>query len=382
MTDSRTGWTASTLRQAIAGGATYARQLADLSHDEFVHTIERVGGQYVRFSNHGRFGVIVVGGADLPILPTGEPAPMPPGPLISEAEFIRLLDLAPCDASDRLYSAAMLAELLNVPESRVNAWAKAGLIRPEQIDRGVMRFAFRQVAIARTLSELTASGVSVDRLRRTLKKLQRQMPDLTDPLQQLTVLEHNGPLLVRLERGELADVSGQLQLDWDHDAPPAPVQMRLVPALTTAADWHEQGVEQERAGMLHEAEASYRHALQLAGPDATLVFDLASLLAKRGQAAQAIERYRQVTEIDPHHADAWNNLGILLADQGDHEAARYAFQRAIAEAPDNAMAHYNLADLLDTAGQSQEARRHWRAYLTQDPTNSPWAQHASRRLHQ
>src|SRR5206468_731521 len=152
----------------------------------------------------------------------------------------------------------------------------------------------RQAAVARSLCSMMASGVTIDRLRRTLRQLQRQIPDLKEPIQQLTILEHNGPLLVRLESGDLAEVSGQLQLEYDNDPQPQPAQLRLVPTLSTAADWHDQAVEQERAGLLSDAEQSYRQALLVGGPSAQRVFDLASVLTKLGKIPQAIERYRQV----------------------------------------------------------------------------------------
>lgn len=380
-------WTAARLRAALAGGACYAGQLADLTHEEFVDLVERNGGRYVRYSNHGRFGVIVVGGAGLPVLPNGEPMALPAGRLISEAEFARLLDVTGADDHDRLYTAPMLSQLMGIPEARILAWVKAGLIRPVPTPGATpggdaaMRFEFRQAAIARTLSELTAAGVTVDRLRRTLRQLQQQMPDLREPLQQLTILEHNGPLLVRLETGDLAEVTGQLQLEFDGRPQPEPLQLRLVPTLTTAADWHDHAVAHERAGRLAEAEAAYRQALLVGGPSPQAAFDLASILAKLGRTPQAIERYRQVVEIEPHHADAWNNLGILLADSGDPAGALEAFRQAIHHAPDDPRVHYNLADVLDTLGHTAEARAHWQEYLRHDPAGSPWSSHARERLY-
>jgi len=56
-------------------------------------------------------------------------------------------------------------------------------------------------------------------------------------------------LLVRLESGDLAEVTGQMQLQFDSAPQPQPAGLRLVPTLT-AADWHQQAIEQEKAGML------------------------------------------------------------------------------------------------------------------------------------
>lgn len=373
-------WTVDLLKAALPNGISYAGQFAEISHEEFVEIVERNGGQYIRFSNHGAFAVIVIGGAGLPVLSTGEPMVLPVGRLISESEFLQLLRAQSRSEDDRLFTVRMLAELMRVPESRITAWAKAGLIRPVCADHGLMRFEFRQVAIAQTLTEMTASGVTINKLRRTLRDLQQKMPDLKEPLQQLTILEHNGPLLVRLESGNLAEVSGQMQMDFDDQPQPEPVQMRLAPALTTVVQWHDQAVQQERAGLLAEAEQSYRQALLQGGPNSRCAFDLASVLAKQGKAQQAIERYLQVIELDPRHPDAWNNLGILFADTGDVAAACDAFRHAMEIAPDDSKVHFNLADALDTMGYVEEARALWQKYLRYDPCGSPWAEYARERL--
>ena len=291
---------------------------------------------------------------------------------------MQTLGIAPSDGN--LFTARTLAELLNIPEARINAWAKAGLIKPAGDQCGVARFEFRQAAIARSLSEMTAAGVTIDKLRRTLRQLQQRMPDLTEPLQQLTILEHNGPLLVRLETGDLAEVTGQMQLQFDRLPQPEPIQLRLVPTLTSAADWHERAIEQERAGMLAEAEQSYREALMVGGPTPQFAFDLANVLVKLGKKPRAIERYLQAVELDPDYAAAWNNIGILQADLGDLNSACDAFRRALALTPDDPRVHYNLADALDTMGFLEEARRHWQTYLRHDPMGSPWSDHARARL--
>ena len=314
MSNSANQWTASALKAAMARGISYWGQLADLSHDEFTEVVEKHGGRYIRYTNHGAFAVVVMGAASLPVLPTCEPIELPSAGLISEQEFMTLLSIAHSE-NDRLFTAKALAEIMSIPEARINAWAKAGLIKPAQADLGVARFDFRQAAIARSLSEMTAGGLSIDKIRRTLKQLQERMPDLKEPLQQLKILEHNGPLLVRLESGDLAEVTGQMHLHFDNAPQPEPAGLRLVPTLT-AADWHQQAIEQEKAGLFDEAEQSYRQAMLGGGPTPQLAFDLATLLTKLGKVPQAIERYLLAVELDPNYSEAWNNLGILQAQSG------------------------------------------------------------------
>jgi tetratricopeptide (TPR) repeat protein len=379
MSNDRKAWTQGELKAAMAQGASYAGQLADLSHEDLVAAIEHHGGRYIRYSNHGRFGVVVVGGAGLPVTVGGDALP-PHHRLISERQFMSLLEIQPEDEADRLYSARALSELLSVPEARINAWVKAGLIQPRRLQNDVPRFEFRQVAVARTLCDLTDAGMSIAELREKLGQLQHRMPDLREPLQQLTMLERNGPLLIRLQSGELSEVCGQLRLEFDNQPQNEPIQLRLDPSPSTALDWHEKGIEHEKAGLLEEAANSYRQALLVGGPSSQVAFDLASVLAALGQPLSAIERYRQATEIDPRHVDAWNNLGILLCESGDRPAACEAFHHALKLDPDDPKLHYNLADVLDDLGDSDAAADHWRAYLKLDPSSSPWAEYARRRL--
>ncbi len=369
--------TTAQVRKLLPGGTSYLGTLGELSHEQFVEIVERNGGQYVSYSSVAKISLLVIGDAALPVTSSGEAINMPCRNLIGERKFLELLGET---YDEPLYSVRSLAELLKVPQARIRAWVKAGLIKPAESTRGVMRFDFRQVAIARTLFDLTSSGVNIARLRRTLETMQKCLPDLREPLQQLSMLEANGPLLVRLEEGDLSEIDGQLRMTFDDAPAPAPVQMRLMPGPRTAADWHEQGVEQEKAGLLDEAEQSYRQALLVGGADAQTCFDLAALLASRGRKAQAVERYRQTIELDPSRFDAWNNLGILLAELNDSELAIEAFREALRINPHDELAHYNLADTLDAMGNPEAAKPHWRKFLSAHSGEDAHVAHARSRL--
>jgi hypothetical protein len=134
-----------------------------------------------------------------------------------------------------------------------------------RLEHGVWYFDFRQVSAAKTVCELLSRrGVTAASLRRQLLRLKEWLPDAEQPLQQLSVIEVNGSLLVRLARGELVSDDGQLQLGFGGAEAPQP--MRLVPTPMTAEDWHRQGVEQAQKGDLTEALESYRQALLVGGP--------------------------------------------------------------------------------------------------------------------
>jgi tetratricopeptide (TPR) repeat protein len=129
--------------------------------------------------------------------------------------------------------------------------------------------------------------------------------------------------------------------------------------------------------------------------------NLATLLAERGEADEAIAHFRRAIEIDPgpvrpyyqlaqllrgqgksseaakldalgkkasrRFAEANNLRGTELAHQGKTSEAIAQFEQAIAVAPDYAQAHYNLADALALEGNIDDAMAHYRQALEIDP---------------
>jgi tetratricopeptide (TPR) repeat protein len=359
----------------------YTGRLAFLEHDEFVNLVEQTGARFVPRAGEDTT-IVVVGQQDWALKPDGTlpPALGLPGPgtmIVSEERFLNVLGIEPEDRRQpQLYTSVTLAQILGVSRARLQAWVKAGLIHPATHDQGLMRFDFRQVSVAKMLWELMQSGVPLAQVRRSLQQLHRWMPDVEQPLEQLSVLEQCGRLLVRLEEG-LAEPDGQFHFDFAGEPQPEPCSMTIGPR--TAADWLAQARQQEQAGYLEEAVQSYREGLLIGGPDGEACFNLAHVLAALGHPEQAMERYRQTVEINPNFADAWNNLGILLSEAGEREEACAAFRRTLALEPDHLRAHYNLADTLEELGRPAEARPHWQAFARQDPM-SDWGAYARSRL--
>jgi tetratricopeptide (TPR) repeat protein len=384
------------LRGGLAGrSVALAGQLQSLSRASFEELITQHGGKLTTYIGAGT-SFVVIGRGTLPLDASGtlsallrearvlklrEHASLQ---ILTEEQFLASLGVVPAERQDELYSTTTLTRLLDVPRYRLKHWIAAGLIQPARTEHGVWYFDFRQVSAAKMLCELVAGGVSVAMIRRNLERLKAWMPDVREPLRQLAMLQENGRLLVRLDCGDLVEADGQFQLDFDAPAS-APVSsppvMRIVPGPRTAAQWFEQGVEQENEGVLAEAEESYRQALRLGGFDADVIFNLANVLRRLGKREQAEERYWQVLEVEPRRADAWNNLGLLLDETGRREEAAAAFRKALDGEPESALMRCNLADTLEELGRAAEALPHWEAYLRLDP-QGPWADHARGRLSQ
>jgi tetratricopeptide (TPR) repeat protein len=300
--------------------------------------------------------------------------------VVGEQEFLQRLGLAELAGGIcGRYTLAQLARLLGVPRNRIAGWLRHRVIEPAGELEGLPVFDFRQVAAIKALCELRQSGVSTRRLRRSLEQLSVWLPDAEDALLRLSAVE--GELLVRDDRGGLAEPNGQRRLEFDAGDAEADrgetivaLGSRFSPEALFA-----QAVDHEEAGRLQQADEAYRRWLHQFGPDAEVCFNLGNVLCATGHHEAAIERFRQAVELNAAYVDAWNNLGTALAESHQHEAAVAAFAAALAHEPCYGDALYNMADTLDELGRANEAQRYWRAYLACD-SSGPWADYARQRL--
>lgn len=305
----------------------------------------------------------------------------------------------------RLYTPALLAQLLQVPVAVIRRWHRRGLIVPVRQVRRLPYFDFQEVATARRLAELLAAGMSPQAIERKLAILSQHLPDVSRPLAQLSVIVEGREILLRQGDG-LIESGGQLRFDFDAPAPAADTSevsgvspgapaederaegfKRHAPGSScTAAGLSAQALlrlagELEDQGELDLAVEMYRANLAAGGPQPESCFRLAELLYRMGELGAARERYYQVIELDDDYVEARANLGCLLMEMGQHDLAEAAFQGALAYHGEYPDAHYHLARLLDEQGRAQEAVAHWRYFLQLSPM-SPWAEEAAERLGQ
>ncbi len=294
----------------------------------------------------------------------------------------------------RLYTPAMLAELLKVPVAVIRRWHRRGLIVPVREVRRLPYFDFREVAAARRLAELLAAGTSPAAIERKLAALARYVPGVRRPLAQLSVIVEGRDILLRQGDG-LVEPGGQLRFDFAavEESPPraellgpaaAPRGMaREGPRATqppmSPYDLASAAAELEEANQLDQAAEMYRAALAAGGPTPELCFALAELLYRLGDLHAARERYYVAIELDEDYVEARANLGCVLAELGQHDLAVAALQGALVFHPQYADAHYHLARVLDELHRPVEAKTHWRAFLHLAP-DSPWAEQARQRL--
>jgi tetratricopeptide (TPR) repeat protein len=275
----------------------------------------------------------------------------------------------------RLYTPAMLADLLGVSVAVIRRWRRRGLIVPVREVRRLPYFDFQEVATARRLTELLASGISPRSLEKKLEQLARYVPGVRRPLAQLSVIVEGKQILLRQGEG-LVEPGGQMRFDF----PPADEEPPAPPPLPSSPEQMAYLAERlEEDGQLPAAAEMYRAAMAAGGPKPDWCFQTAELLYRLGDLAGARERYYMAVELDEDYVEARANLGCLLAELGQRDLAVAAFEGALRYHPDYADVHYHLARTLEDLRQPDAARLHWERFLALSP-ESPWADEARRRL--
>jgi len=120
-------------------------------------------------------------------------------------------------------------------------------------------------------------------------------------------------------------------------------------------------------GRTDEAAVSYQEARRIDPLDATPLYCLAIVEARRSNLPGAEALYREALRMKPDYQEAANNLAILLASQGRSAEAADTFERILALKPDFDQAHYNLATILSAQGSIAQAIEHYRAALRANP---------------
>ena len=331
--------------------------------------------------------------------------------VISETQFWQLAGVVePESEVGKLYTPAMLAELLQVPMTTIRRWHRRGLITPNRQVKKLPYFDFEEIASARRIATLIAAGANSTQVEKQLSQLAELYPDLQRPLSQLSIIVEGRKVLLR--RGEgLVEPSGQRRLDFDAVTTeansidtdrPATISFANVAesiqepvghvAETTGdfsfgantgvqskADFLRLAVELEDDGEFQSAIDVYRSLSLAQGPSADVSFRMAELLYQVNDLAAARERYSMAVEFDEAFVEARANLGCVLVELEQTELALAAFEGALEHHPDYPDVHFHLARLLDEIGSDRKAWQHWARFLELTPSG-PWADEARLRI--
>ena len=315
--------------------------------------------------------------------------------IINETEFWQKLGLVePEHEVGHLYTPAMLAGLLEVPLSTIRRWHRRGLIHPTRQIKKLPYFDFQEVASARRLAQLIASGATPAAIENKLSQLAGLYPNLQRPLSQLSVIVEGRNVLLRQGEG-LVEPNGQRRIDFAsldqaddpdqanffkiEDAVTNPGSTKTLDQLLTPSEFIEMAIEFEDNEDPESAIQVYRAMSLEFGPSSDVCFRIAELLYQQTDLAGAKERYFMAVELDETFVEARASLGCVLVELDQHELALSSFRGALKHHADYPDVHFHLARLLDDMGQADQAGPHWETFLELAP-QSPWAEEARDRL--
>ena len=303
----------------------------------------------------------------------------------------------------RLYTVAMMAELLGTSPATIRHWTRRGFLAPAKSSGAINWYDYAMLVVARDLVRLLHTGLSLRELDRKLRRFAGGDPRQAGQLAGRVVVD--GRRLSLRQDATLLAAGGQLQFGFycedvaaiapqpaaDGDDGPGVIALATAcgcpeddfatgpEAISSTTELLDLAAELEAAGNFFEAAEALRAVLQADGPSATVTFMLAETLYRAGDVAAARERYYAAVELDVDHLEARTSLGCVLAEQGDFELAAAALEGVLRQQPDYADAHWHMAGVLAELRQEPEARRHLITFLELAP-ESPWADVARERL--
>ena len=326
--------------------------------------VEKLGGTPRRGVTK-ETGVVIVGELGWPLLADGRPsnsleqAKSYGLPIASERKFLEWIGKAVPEEQTKTYTSAQLVALSKVPESVLGQLAMFGLIEPKD-----GRYGFRDLAAARQIASLLASGIALSVITKGLHEIRKWLPDAH--LANLRIFpEASDRILIEQLKGR-TDKKGQFVLPMSAQEDDPDILF-------------EQAQAAEEANDVETAERLYRRLMKIDPRDPAAPYNLGNLLSSEGRNVEAEAAYRAATVADPKYSGAWHNLADVLDEQGRTKEAVNCLERAIQYDPANADSMFNLALFLQKLEKHSEAAKWWRQYLKLD-SNSDWAARAKRAL--
>src|ERR1700676_5758809 len=115
-------------------------------------------------------------------------------------------------ATDR-FTRREFQRLLDVTDKQLNYWERLQLVSPRK--GGTEKFYdFRDLISLRTAKQLIESGVSANRLRRSLVALNQKLAEVKAPLTELRILVNGRDVIVEHRGAHLEPIVGQFGLHF------------------------------------------------------------------------------------------------------------------------------------------------------------------------
>jgi tetratricopeptide (TPR) repeat protein len=266
--------------------------------------------------------------------------------------------------------------ILGLTRNQLDYWDRLGLVSPRKDGRDRF-YDFKDLIGLRTVKQLAETGVPVNRLRRALVALRKNLCWAETSLAELRILSNGKDIIVEDAGSRLEPLSGQFVLNFETREIGEKVH---VLTGSRAEEWIAKASQYEgNATTRAEAIDAYQHVLSADPQSIDALINCGTLYYEDGNLEKALECFRRALTLDVENPLVHFNLGSVLEEVGDFEGARQHLRHAVRLRPDYADAHYNLAFVCDKMGAYAEARQHWQTYIKLDPL-SPWCRYARERL--
>ena len=257
-----------------------------------------------------------------------------------------------------------VAKILSLPEWRIRSCVRAGFLAQVRGPGERNVFSFQDLLLLRTTKGLLNARVPLQRIRRILQSLKKQLPEDKN-LWNVSVYADGKRVVVKNGDARWQPDSGQFLFNFAArelaKKMHLPVKKKTPPPDRSADDWFDFATEIEGSAP-KEAMRGYEQALDLDPGLAEAHVNLGRLYHEDGKYEKAEGHYLAAIEKDPEYALAHFNLGVLLEDAGRPKEAAAAYHKALEFDPTFADAHYNLALIYEAEGKRTEAFKHlWAA---------------------
>ena len=261
----------------------------------------------------------------------------------------------------KLFSTNEVAHILNLPNSRVRSFVRAGFIVPERNKRNTLQFNFRDLLFLKTAKSLLEAKIPAKKVIRVLSSLKKRVPN-DESLTRLKIYADGRRIVIRDGTVKYQPDTGQFLFDFDPHVVLGAAEFtnrKTAKRNLAAADWFNQGCELEET-FPTEATNAYLKALEMDPTISDAHLNVGRLFHKAGLLAESEEHYRAAVAINPRDPTARFNLGVLLEDLKRLAEAVDSYEAAIERDPVFADAHYNLGLILDALGKKKDAFGHLR----------------------
>jgi tetratricopeptide (TPR) repeat protein len=307
----------------------------------------------------------------------------------------------------KTFSTMEVAKILEVPESRVRALARAGEVGARRGTRG-LEFSDQDLVVLRTTKGLMESGVAPSRIRRVWSSLRPELA--ADPsLSHLHLIAEGERIVASDEHARWQPDSGQLLMDFDagesvvaHSSGPSLAMVEAVapdssgtplaiveaaaeavpadpspePAALRAERYGLRLIEGGRGSEARSVPASWTGASATAPPVRTAPDDVDSaeewfhLGCEREATSpgEARDAYQRAIELEPSFAEAHLNLGRCFHEAGELGKAEAHYRDAVRYDAEDPTPHFNLGVLLEDRGRPEEAVHAYRQAIARDAT--------------